>query len=170
MDDLLAALQRRRRETHANMLRVARGLSDEQLRHSAGAHSQSIGFHLWHVARWNDFDRESLGGGPQLWVAQSLAQRWGVPELTAGEHGTGTGMTDEAAATLTWPNSDALLDYIAAANAAFADMFDRLTLADFLRLGHPLDDVVMAQAHDERHLGMIEALRGVAGISGTATN
>jgi uncharacterized damage-inducible protein DinB len=154
------------------VLRLADGLSEEQLRARPGAHAPSIAFHVWHLARWAEHDAELFGGIPQRWRTQGMATAWGFPSATLGEDETGTEMGDDASDLLVFPDKAALLDYTRYALGTIDALVDRLTGEAIA--GGSTDAATVAKlfayvTHDNRHLGMIEALIGVLGASGTAT-
>lgn len=162
--------------THALLLLAADACSDEDLAWHPGPTAPPIAFHLWHCARWADRWAEALGSGPQVWASDGVAAQWGFPaELGGGE--TGMQLPDEEAARLPFPKRAALIAYQRAAFAclesALANVDDaRLTeeVDDLLGERMPLGDALLRQlAHANRHLGMIEALRGLRGVHGTAT-
>jgi hypothetical protein len=169
------------------VLRLVEDLSDEQLTAST-PHSPSIAFHVWHVSRWADLLQarmpgmtemlgRTLGEGKQIWDDEHLSEQWGLARLDLGGDATGMGMDDDVSAALPLPPKDRLLDYarraFEAANRAVdaadeeqlrescTDLYGRKTSVGAAVLGH--------LAHVNRHLGMIEALRGVRGLRGTAT-
>jgi hypothetical protein len=90
---------------------------------------------------------------------------------------SGAMVDDEAAMSLPWPERDALFAYcervLAAADRALANVGDEemhQTVTDADGKAFPLDEAVVGQlAHTSRHLGMIECLKGVQGLRGTAT-
>lgn len=147
-----------------------------------------IGWHLWHIARWADLLQASLPGmtaelerrlgpGRQIWEAESLANRWGLAQAASGFRETGMGLDDEGSASLRLPGKEILLDYaqrafVAADRAVSAvdedvfetpctDLYNRHTAVGTALMSH--------LTHANRHLGMIEALRGTLGVRGTAT-
>jgi DinB superfamily len=108
------------RDIHKVVLNLADDLNDEQLNWKPEGYSTSIGFHLWHLARESDYLKaavlkyyslgEEFGDGKEIWERESLALKWGFPE---GLHETvGTGLSDEAAASLPIPTKDELLGYL----------------------------------------------------------
>jgi hypothetical protein len=169
-------LNAERRETHAAVVRLTEDLTDAEMRWRPGPHAPSIGFHLWHLGRWADHDAAEIAGGGEIWEAKHLAQTWHLPEAL-GQSDTGTGMDDDISTTLPLPARATLLAY---AKEAFAAL-DAATagLSTALIDGRPLPAGIDAEkaagylleypAHDNRHLGMIEALRGQLRESGTAT-
>jgi DinB superfamily len=172
-------------KTHRRLLEITEDLSEERLNWYPGAHTPSIGFHLWHMARWADRLQATLprmtasGSEPvrELWEAEALAQRWGWYTDTLGYEQTGMEMSDEMAVDLTLPPRDALFDY---ARRAF-DAADRaVAIIDDQQLEQRGIDIyehensvgyvlLVHLSHASRHLGMIECLRGVQGLRGTAT-
>src|SRR3954471_4026993 len=88
------------RRTHEALIDVA-SKAEESTLHNAAGTANSIGFNLWHVARWDDslFPQMAthvsalaapLGHPEQLWIREDLAQRWQLPsDLGGGAAGTG---------------------------------------------------------------------------------
>lgn len=183
---MIAFLRDRFAVTHRLLAEAGRTASEDDLRWRAAPTAPSIAFHLWHCARWADRWAEALrsmstaGPGapatPQRWERDGLAARWGFP-ADLGGGATGMSLPDEQAAALPFPAQGELLAYLEAATteleAALAELDDSAlaTAADDL-LGEqaPLGDSLLRQlAHANRHLGMIEALRGIRGGHGTIT-
>lgn len=113
----------------------------------------------------------------QIWDSQGLAEAWGLgTEL--GKGATGMGLDDDASAALQLPAKAEVVSYARQAFTAAEDVLRRigdgelfLPTADFYDEG---DWVVLDQfgwhlTHAARHLGMIEALKGVHGVEGTVT-
>jgi hypothetical protein len=92
IDILLEQLRVERRDAHQRLLGLVADLTDDQLRWRPGPHAPSIGFHLWHVARWEDYDRSVIDATSQLWQAHDLARAWGFPSTGLGDADTGTEM------------------------------------------------------------------------------
>ena len=114
------------RETHARALRLADDLSDEQLAWRPPGSTSSIGFNLWHLARWADHLQATipgmtaelsrrLGARRQLWEVEGLAAQWNFDVTTLGLAETGMLMDPDAAARLPLPPKERLLDYLAQA-------------------------------------------------------
>jgi DinB superfamily len=169
-------LARRFALTHQLLLEAATSTPEDDLRWVPGPTAPPIAFHAWHCGRWADRWAEALGAGGQVWTQRSLASDWGFPAALGGGH-TGMQLPDQEAAALPFPDRAALVAYLRAAFAALEQALDRLTddalliaADDFLGERPPLGDSLLRQlAHANRHLGMIEALRGVRGTHGTAT-
>jgi uncharacterized damage-inducible protein DinB len=177
-------LSDRMQQINGQLIGVLQGASDEQLRWQHGLTTPSIGFHVWHIARWSDRNQallasleDNAGAGSEIWVAGSLAERWGLATESLGVGETGLGMSDEAATGLALPAKAELLDYV----QETLDLLDqRYAAVDDSLLGSELSDangrpsavaaiLLSHLTHASRHLGMIEALRGVQGQHGTAS-
>lgn len=144
----------------------------------------SIGFHAWHLARWADRHAAALAGWldateppADIWQTEAVAEAWGFG-MDLGEFGIGAGLDDDASAALPLPDVDVLAGYVRAAFAAARAVIGRL---DDDRLDQRVvdlygDEVTIAEvilglaSHTDRHLGMMEAIRGVLGEHGTATS
>ena len=114
---------------------------------------------------------------PTIGGIEQLVERWSSAAFDLGGDATGMGMADEVSAVLRLPAKDALLDY---ARRAFEAANRAVEAADEEQLREDCKDLYGRQtsvgaavlshlAHVNRHLGMIEALRGVRGLHGTAT-
>jgi hypothetical protein len=174
--DHVSILAGRIATTHRQLLEATEKCTDADLAWHPGPTSPPIAFHLWHAARWADRWAELVSGNPQRWNREGLPTKWDFPE-EPGKGGTGMELPDEEAAALPFPNRDQLATYL---RGAFSDLEQAVGALDdetVLReadnlLGEtaPLDDSMLRHlAHASRHLGMIEALRGLRGGHGTAT-
>jgi hypothetical protein len=174
---------------HKYVLGLAESLDEEQLRWKPAGYSTSIGFHLWHLARESDYLKAALnqyypqlgpdfGQATELWQAEGLGEQWGFP-ADLGQTGVGTGLSDEAAASLPLPPKAALLDYLRRAYAAIEAYVELLDT----RYAHAADaddelrakidrvrvNLLVFLLHDARHLGMMEVLKGLQTGFGSAT-
>lgn len=173
--------------THKDVLASVSPLDDEQIRRRYGPTAPSIAFHVWHVARWADYVYEVVGRTfspesrtAQLWVSDKVAGRWKLGS-NLGDLATGMGLSDEDSEKLALPEKGLLLDYARAAFDAAARAAGPLTdtqlasmpvqpPADPPRPGSTIAAVIGHYTkHASRHLGMIEALKGVMGMHGTVT-
>jgi hypothetical protein len=164
--------------THGHVLEAAEGLSQVQLTWRPGPIAPPIAFHVWHLARWADFLQEILSvAGSQLWVQEGLAVKWGLREDVLGYAETGMGMGDDASANLTLPAKVVLLDYARQAFELADHEVAKLDPVDFDQGcaspraaeyfgGEPTLGYVLLRElrHENRHLGMIECLRGIQGL------
>lgn len=127
----------------------------------------------------------------QIWNTDKLASGWGLDPERLGILETGAGMADDDAAVIPRVGKVALLDYARRAFRAADDAAVQLALvADDDRNSiqeYTIDrqqrevaasagarvpvvaDITFHLSHANRHLGMIEALRGVLELRGTAT-
>jgi DinB family protein len=175
LEMFLERLRHDTREVHEQVLRLAEGLREEQLRARPGAYAPSIAFHVWHLARWAEHDAELFGGVPQRWRTESMAAAWGFPTVGLGEDETGTEMGDDASDLLVFPDKAALMEYGRHALGTIDELVDGWTrTAASPGERDAVEPATVANlfayvTHDNRHLGMIEALIGVLGASGTAT-
>jgi hypothetical protein len=181
---------------HRNALESVDELDDDQLRWRP-PRTNSVAFNLWHIARWADhlqsilstmtpLLRQRIGARQELWSSGGYAGRWRLPASELGNVETGMGMDEDASAKLALPSKNELLlyarDVFAAADGAVQLVRDEdLTVSaelDAARvpwLSSPAEYgtvgswITTSIRHEARHLGMIEAVKGAAGLRGTAT-
>ncbi len=188
----ISVVRERIARTNGQLLAATGDLAELSFSRRHGPRAPSVRFHLFHVSRSSDQIQswlaessptigEKLGRRPQLWIAQEIAKAWGMADIELGNSGIGAGMSDDDAASLPLPPRDVVTAY---AKAAFAEIehalgelepddFD-LAARDFMVRDVPRwtsvgGALVHHLIHINRHLGMIEALRGVLGVRGTAT-
>jgi DinB family protein len=171
---------------HEEMERSIRAVSPHAIHARPSRTAPSIGFHAWHMGRWVDRHVASFPGWldgreptTEIWLERRLADRWGMSGLRLGDFGgTGAGLDDDESAALPLPHVDELLDYVLATHRAFeatlAEITDdavlERTVVDLYGNDSAIADVLLNHmSHADRHLGMIEAIRGVLGERGTAT-
>lgn len=153
-------------------------LSEEQLRWQPNASAPSIRFHLFHIARNADYLQCCITeAASQIWTRENMAAQWNINPAQLGLGENGATLEDEVAMHLPLPDKQRLLDYaervIAITDRALGEVDDEA----FQRVvpaygGRPMaiGAVIADQLeHLSRHLGMIEAMRGVQGLAGTAT-
>lgn len=176
------ALLRLYRLTHERLLKAAEGLTPEQFAWSAGPSLHSVAWQLWHAARWDDvigsYFHKTLGQDPraQVWERESLADKWSLPSGSLGRRDAGTGMSDEAAEQVRFPDQKEVVGY---ARLAFAYTEEAIELIpDDMLLAvakddpegdPPIDNVLNYLEHLSRHLGMIESIRGLQESVGSST-
>lgn len=173
-------------EQQTLILAVTRELTAAQLTARVGPQAPEISFHLWHIARWADIVQAHLpgmgteaGATPveEIWGREGLVAKWGLTGVELGYRATGMGLSDAAAQTLFLPDAAALRAY---ATRTFDAAAQATLKVDGERFGRPGRDPLGREStvggavlnhllHLGRHLGMIEALRGVMGLHGTAT-
>lgn len=150
------------------------------------AKAPSVAFHAWHIGRWVDTNATALivwldpaVAKTDVWVGRGFAERWGMADLDLGGYGgTGAGLDDDASAALPLPDSAGILAYLLATFRTYEGALARIADDSVLEreVIDPYDDpstigevILNHLSHADRHLGMIEALRGVLGERGTAT-
>ena len=187
---IMGVIHQRLRDGYEAMLKVTEDLTEEEFTWRPGQLSTapSIGFHLWHIARWADRLQgglpgmtselsKRLGTRQEVWETEGLASRWGFDSETLGFGETGMGMDDDVSASLPLPSKDVVLDYARRVFAGASQVVDAVDDQQFKEkcidlygressVGHV---VIGTLTHCARHLGMIEALRGVEGLRGTAS-
>lgn len=177
---IMAELAERYRVNQHSLLALVSGLTDEQLAWSPNTTTPSAGFHVWHLARWADYLQAIINGrGSQVWERQGLAAQWTLAAHGLGYAQTGMGMEAAEAADLPLPGRGRLLAYARSAFEAAQQAVARIDDGSFFDVypglqGENWHDgqigpiVITWMTHDNRHLGMIEALTGLQGIPGTA--
>jgi DinB superfamily len=174
---LASRLQQERRECHRRVLALLDDLTEEQIQWRPGPHAPATGFHAWHLGRWADHDANLIDGRPQVWKVRDLAAAWGIRAAPLGEDDTGTEMADDASEAIIWPDKASLVAYVRTAFESLDGAIGDLTAESLSRpVQNPqtdgqtiMDSLFAYQTHDNRHLGMIEAIRGFLGLRGTAT-
>jgi hypothetical protein len=178
------ALAERAARLHDTALKLVARIDDERLLRRLGPTAPPPGFHLWHMARWADRLQARVTAavprlGPaqeEIWSRERIADAWRVT-VPLGTFDSGMEMGDDAAAKLVLPDKAILVDYAARAFAAAQHAFTEVREDDLELRGKDLYDregtvaamLVGHLQHLNRHLGMIEALAGVMGESGTAS-
>jgi hypothetical protein len=177
---LIESLLRSYKLAHTRLLTAAEGLSPEQFARSAGPSLHSVAWQLWHTGRWDDvfasYLHRAFARDPrtQVWERESLGSRWGLTAESLGRRDTGTEMTDEMAEAVRFPDQRDVVSY---ARLAFAYAEEGITLIPDDRLlaiekddpdgDSLLDNVLIYLEHLSRHLGMIEAIRGLQRSAGS---
>jgi hypothetical protein len=187
MRDLAGILGGRLAITHGQLVAAAESCTDDDLTWRPGPTAPPIAFHLWHCGRWADRWAQAIatsrprlavatGSAGQRWERKDLAARWGFP-ASLGKGDTGMELPDDEAASLPFPGGQVLAEYL---RDTFGDLEAVVALIEDTELTQEGDDLLGGRAplgdslvrhhsHVSRHLGMIEALRGVRGGHGTAT-
>ncbi len=173
---------------HKLILKLIEYMSDEQLLWKPDGYNNSIAFNLWHIARWSDNlvadvlkEFPDLGldmGDPrEVWEQESLGEKWGLPPvLNPG----GTGLSDEAADGLSFPSKEEMTAYLRKTftrTEEFIEKFDaRYPVSEPIAdegLHKKLTDIrwnlYYYLLHHSRHLGMMEALKGLLTGKGSAS-
>jgi hypothetical protein len=174
------------RSTHERVLELVDDLTVEQVARQPADSTLSIGFHLWHLARWADELQAAIAGyipelnsREQIWEQEGLAERWGLEASQLGEKQTGQLLTEDEATQLPLPEKNTLREYAQRSFEA-ADRVVEVLDELFENVGSADDEakkilLAMRRAsmdfltHDNRHLGMMECLKGILTGEGTAT-
>lgn len=151
-------------QTYRTVLEALDGLTDEQLYQQPTADTNSIGWLVWHLFRWQDQLASRAAELPEVWREQGWPERFGVaPERT------GQGDTLEQVADFR-PARDVLMGYAKAVHEAVADRLAALTPERFAgaagyadgRPPRPLWRSLAATMSDTgQHTGQIAYLRGL---------
>jgi uncharacterized damage-inducible protein DinB len=179
--------------THETIVQYLQKRSEDEIHWRPSAHSHSIAWHIWHIARWADFMQAVVPGmtpqlkqrlplGVQIWERDKMAEHWGFDNQKLGWAATGMFMKDADALNLTFPAKTELLGYL---EKSFAGIERALSAVDdqqfaAIEQSQPLTAEVWKEAtvgeailfhitHDNRHLGMMESLLGLQSGHGTAT-
>ncbi|MGE3960246.1 MAG: DinB family protein [Dehalococcoidia bacterium] len=151
-----------------NCRRSVEDLTLEQLNHQPSERAHSIGFDIWHVVRTVDtvvffvFHREK-----PVWLTAGFMDRWGLPKIAQG-----TGMTDEEARALRFPEPTEFVEYIEAVRVAAVARVRAMTrgeLDEITKL-NPWGDRTKADhmlqvlvAHGNGHVGRCSLARALLG-------
>lgn len=182
---------------HGWLIRAGESVTSEQFSHTFSKDAPPIGWHLWHMARFADRLQAKLTGAAnqapaaEIWYRDVVALTWRLEPEKLGVFETGMGQAHEAAAlTIAAAGQSAVVDYAGtvfdACNAVIRQLSDRdldMTydgLLDFaydgktgrVWEGEPkksviIEDLIFHANHGSRHMGMMEALRGLLGTAGT---
>jgi hypothetical protein len=181
--DTLRAYKR----NHTLILDLADSLSDEQLNWKPEGYNNSIGFNLWHIARWSDnliaeILKEypnlglEMGEAKEIWEQDVLGEKWGLPPVL---YPGGTGLSDEVAQGLVFPAKVELTGYLRKTFSRTEEFIGKLEARfpvheqieeeEFQKV--LLDvrwNLYYYLMHHCRHLGMMEALKGLLTGKGSA--
>lgn len=164
---------RQLRNAQRAILVGAEDLDEDQFHWRPESGPQSIAWHVWHAARWDDYMCKRLGE-EEIWPAERLQERWGWPaELELGDQEAGTGLADEAAEALEFPARTEVVSYAKAvferSQRLVAGLADDVLAQSWEEGGRATraDAVLGFAGHDFEHGGMIAAVRGLLGLRGT---
>lgn len=161
------------RNAQKSLLSSVEDLDEGELRWRPERGPQSIAWHLWHAARWDDHMIGRLGGD-EIWSTEGLQESWGWPaDLELGQESAGTGLDDAAAESLEFPPKADLVGYATQvferAQKLVSGLADEYLEQPWEEGGRATraDAVLGFAGHDFEHAGMITALRGLLGKRGT---
>jgi hypothetical protein len=168
--------------THERLLKAGEELTPEQFAWSGGPSLHSVAWQLWHAARWDDvfgsYFHRALARDPrtQVWERESLADRWSLSTGSMGLRDTGTRMSDESAEEIRFPDQKDVVGYARLAFAYVEKAIELIPNDGWLAVAKDdpdsdttLDNALIYLEHLSRHLGMIEAIRGLQGLVGSST-
>jgi hypothetical protein len=185
--DAVLALLLDRHESLARMVRRAiEQLSVEQFGYAPGPDAPPIGWHLWHIARWADRFQASIAAPDapaEIWTTESLAEAYGLDAAALGILQLGMGMgVEDAQAVPSTIGRERFAVYqervLAALGAAIAScdparlLSPRPSIREYAEVNGVLQyaapqestllaDILFYLTHSSRHLGNVEALRGL---------
>jgi len=178
--------------THSRIYSNTINLAEDDLLTQPSITAPSIGWHVWHIARWADMLQASFSDQSEIWKETDLVSEFGLDPSKLGLLQMGTSLSHQDACAIPIAiNKERLMDYAKTifdlCDDAMADLMDEdlytarksILKIDFSTSpavegeGNDVllnDDLAFHYGHANRHLGMIEALIGVMfNRSGTAT-
>ena len=184
---------------HEMLIRSGETVGIDQFVHVFAAEAPPIGWHLWHMARFSDrlqskLSTETPGSFEnELWYQQELSKAWEVDPAILGVYETGMGQQNSEAQTMIQQvGQKAILEYarivFAACNSKIQNVskvkldkvyrgildyrYDTTTGSVWVEPSKEstiAQDLMFHANHSSRHLGMMEALCGLLGRTGTIT-
>ena len=179
--DLTNLIVERYQRSHQLLIQVSQRIrADDFSRPIGSVASLRADWQVWHVARWSDsFTVGLVSDMPahvshvvpqQVWHEQKLEAAWGLSSIALGEEDAGTGLDDDATATLSLPRKAKVLAYARRVfereHAAIASVIDALQGTRVF--GDVVEALLSNLDHDNRHLGMLEAVVGTLQAHGSA--
>lgn len=177
----LAAISYRLSAAHRLILDSTSDLSQTELTRVEALTVPPIAFHLWHIARWTDRSQSLVANAvhesiSEVWSTENLAGKWNLNGEGLGEAESGMGMDDHLASAIDLPMEE-VRDYTERVMGLLEKRLSQMNEADLSTRTTDLygrdssigTALLSHLTHIDRHLGMIEALRGVSGLKGTAT-
>ena len=182
---------------HAWLMNAGNSVSADQFAQTFSDVAPPIGWHLWHMARFADRLQSKLAHitdgaqNPEIWYRDNTCANWNLlaEDLGVFESGMGQGHA-EAQATIVQVGQAAISAYANSVFAACDETVKKLADTDFDKTYHGLldygydaatgkvwatdpkestigQDLIFHATHGSRHMGMMEALRGLLGTAGT---
>ena len=182
---------------HARLLDAGNRVSTEQFAQTFSDVAPPIGWHLWHMARFADRLQSKLAvitegtQVPEIWYRDNIGASWHLLPEDLGVFVSGMGQGHaEPQATITQVGQAAISAYASSVFAACDEAVKKLADTDFDKTYHGLldygydaatgkvwatapkestvgQDLIFHATHGSRHMGMMEALRGLLGTAGT---
>jgi hypothetical protein len=137
-ESIMDEISEQYRTVHENLLALVDSLTDEQIGWMPNETTPSVGFHVWHLARWVDYLQEIINVRRSLlWEKEKMADRWNMETTSLGYAQTGMGMEDKTAMSLQIPRKNLLLDYARRAFALAEQAVRRSTIVSFTGFTRP---------------------------------
>lgn len=182
---------------HNWLIRAGESVNSDQFVHVFSPDAPPIGWHLWHMARFADRLQAKLeqvidsSASNEIWQREGVPARWNLTPDRLGVFDSGMGQAHgDAQATMAQVGQDEILAYAKSVFDASSQVLEKLTDADFEKVYHGIldygydgatgkvwatepkesviaQDLVFHASHGSRHMGMMEALRGLLGTAGT---
>ena len=182
---------------HDWLIRAGEVVSAEEFVHTFSPDAPPIGWHLWHIARFADRLQHKLAemlDGPsasEIWYQDNVSQKWNISANRLGVFESGMGQTHEhAQAVIIQAGQSAIIDYAKPVFENCNTTIDKLTDSNFEKTYYGIldygydgatgkvwasdpkesvvaQDLIFHASHGSRHMGMMEALRGLLGTAGT---
>ena len=182
---------------HSWLIRAGEAVTIDQFVHAFSQDAPPIGWHLWHMARFADRLQAKLAlvtdgsAGLELWHRDEIPSQWNLSSDRLGVFESGMGQAHaDALATTVRAGQIAIMDYADAVFKTCNDTTGKLADSDFERVYYGVrdfgydgetgkvwatepeestvaQDLIFHASHGCRHMGMMEALRGLLGTAGT---
>ncbi len=180
---------RRLARVNGQLLEMVTELYDEQASTWVKPTAPSVKWHLWHMARWADLAQSMLAPvaagdpdlshrGDEIWDALGIGDEWDFGDTSLGNQWrTGTTVPNPDSASMPLPETAKVVGYARATFEVLERRFSEIDgtkyrerFVDWHDVESTTGDAMIGYiAHANRHLGMIEAIRGVLGLDGSAT-
>lgn len=182
---------------HEWLIRAGEVVSADQFVHTFSTEAPPIGWHLWHMARFADRLHYKLAdmlddpSDSEIWHRDNISKSWGISPDKLGVFESGMGQAHEhAQAVIIQVGQTAVVDYAKTVFEKCNTVIDKLADKDFEKTYYGIldygydaatgkvwatepkesvvaQDLIFHASHGSRHLGMMEALRGLLGTAGT---
>ena len=186
MDAVLEQLVRQQESLGRMLMRITESLTEAQFARVPGDTAPPMGWHLWHVARWGDRFQATLANQDapaEIWVSERLAEACGLDPDELGVLQLGMAMDASKAQALPAAigklRFEAYLDRVLEAlHTAISEsdpaklLAPRMSIREYASVDGVLQyapaqestlfaDILFHLTHSSRHMGSIEALRGL---------
>ena len=182
---------------HDWLIRAGEVVSADEFVHIFSKDAPPIGWHLWHMARFTDRLQHKLAvllddpTASEIWYRDHVARSWNISPNQLGVFETGMGQVhQQAQSVIIKGGQTAISNYAQAVFERCNTTINKLTDSDFEKtydgiLDYGYDaatgkvwstepkesvvaqDLIFHASHGSRHMGMMEALRGLLGTAGT---